>query len=60
MPISNVVRTRIDEQIKEEAIPFVPLVPSATTIAAKKEARRGGLTSFNTVQDQMADLNEDN
>lgn len=60
MPTSDVVRARIDEQIQEEAIPFVPLVPNATTIAAIKEARRGGLTSFNTVQDLMADLNEDN
>ena len=43
----------------EKALPFEPLVPNATTIAAMKEARRGGLASFSSVKDLMADLNED-
>jgi DNA-damage-inducible protein J len=34
-------------------------VPNAVTIAAMKEARRGGLKSFATVEDLMADLNAD-
>jgi len=34
-------------------------VPNATTIAAMKEARQGGLKSFTTVQDLMTDLNAD-
>jgi len=44
---------------REKALPFEPLVPNATTIAAMKEARQGGLKSFGTVQDLMADLNAD-
>ena len=33
--------------------------PNATTIEAMKEARRGGLKSFASVEDLMADLNAD-
>ena len=43
----------------EKALPFELLVPIATTIAAMKEARQGGLRSFATVQDLLADLNAD-
>jgi DNA-damage-inducible protein J len=41
----------------EKALPFEPLVPNAETIEALKEARRGNLPSFATVEDLMADLN---
>lgn len=34
-----------------------PLGPNATTIEAMKEARRGGLKSFASIEDLMADLN---
>jgi len=44
---------------REKALPFEPLVPNATTIAAMKEARQGGLKSFTTVKDLMADLDAD-
>jgi len=42
-----------------KALPFEPLTPNATTIEAMKEARRGGLKSFDTVEDLMSDLNAD-
>jgi DNA-damage-inducible protein J len=35
------------------------LVPNDETIAAMKEARRGNLPSFATVEGLMADLNAD-
>jgi hypothetical protein len=41
----------------EKALPFDLKVPNATTVAAMKEARAGGLASFNNVSDLMADLN---
>lgn len=44
---------------REKALPFEPLVPNSVTIEAMKEARRGGLKSFATVEDLMADLNAD-
>jgi DNA-damage-inducible protein J len=86
MPGNSVVRTRIDEHIKEEAsavlaamgltiswafrlfltrvahdkaLPFDPLVPSATTIEAMREARRGGLKAVNTVEELFTELNAD-
>jgi DNA-damage-inducible protein J len=40
-------------------LPFELLIPNAETIEAMKEARRGGLTSFATVDELMADLNAD-
>ena len=44
---------------REKALPFEPLVPNTETIEAMKEARRGNLPSFATVDELMADLNED-
>jgi DNA-damage-inducible protein J len=41
----------------EKALPFDLKVPNATTVAAMKEARAGGLASFDRVSDLMADLN---
>jgi DNA-damage-inducible protein J len=35
------------------------LAPNATTIEAMREARQGGLPSFASVKDLMADLNAD-
>jgi len=41
---------------REHALPFDPLVPSPETIEAMKEARRGQLRSFDTLDDLMTDL----
>jgi len=49
-------RIMLTRVAREKALPFEPLVPNATTIEAMKEARRGGLKSFATVEDLMADL----
>jgi DNA-damage-inducible protein J len=43
----------------EGALPFEPLVPDAETIAAMKEARRGGLPAFDGVDALMNDLHAD-
>ena len=56
---SDAFRIMLTRIAREKALPFEPLVPNATTIAAMKEARQGGLKSFSTVQDLMADLNAD-
>ncbi len=50
----RILMTRI---AREKALPFEPLVPNAETIAAMKEARRGNLTSFDSVDDLLTDLN---
>lgn len=80
---NDVVRARIDGQIKEEAsivlatmgltvsdafrimltrvahdkaLPFDPLIPNATTIAAMREARTGMVKTVGSVDALMADL----
>ena len=59
LTVSDAFRIMLTRIAREKALPFEPLVPNATTIAAMKEARKGGLKSFSTVQDLMADLNAD-
>jgi|JI9StandDraft_2_1071091.scaffolds.fasta_scaffold104771_1 DNA-damage-inducible protein J len=41
---------------REKALPFEPLIPNETTIAAMREARTGNLKSFDGVAALMADL----
>ena len=41
---------------REKALPFEPLIPNETTIAAMREARAGNLKSFGSVGALMADL----
>jgi len=53
---SDAFRIMMIRIAREKALPFEPLVPNAETIAAMKEARRGGLPSFDSVEDLMADL----
>ena len=59
LTVSDAVRLMLIRVAREGALPFEPIVPNAETIAAMKEARDGGLTSFKTVDDLMADLNAD-
>ena len=59
LTVSDAFRIMLTRIAREKALPFEPLVPNATTIAAMKEARQGGLKSFATAQDLMADLNAD-
>lgn len=57
LTVSDAVRLLLTRVARERALPFEPLVPNETTIAAMKEARRGRLAVFNSVEDLMADLN---
>ncbi len=59
LTVSDAFRLMMVRIATDKALPFEPLVPNATTIAAMKEARRGGLKSFSSVNDLMTDLNED-
>lgn len=59
LTVSDAFRIMLTRVAREKALPFEPLVPNAETIEAMKEARRGDLPSFDTVDDLMADLNED-
>ena len=59
LTVSDAFRIMLTRVAREKALPFEPLVPNAATIKAMKEARRGGLKSFATAKDLMADLNAD-
>ncbi|NBX56238.1 MAG: type II toxin-antitoxin system RelB/DinJ family antitoxin, partial [Betaproteobacteria bacterium] len=45
LTVSDAFRIMLTRIAREKALPFEPLVPNATTIAAMKEARQGGLKS---------------
>jgi len=57
LTVSDAVRLLLTKVAREKALPFEPLVPNATTIAAMKEAREGGLPRFTSVKALMDDLN---
>jgi DNA-damage-inducible protein J len=59
LTVSDAFRLMLTRVALERALPFEPLVPNAVTVEAMKEARRGGLTSFASVDALMADLNAD-
>jgi DNA-damage-inducible protein J len=59
LTVSDAVRLLLTRVAKEHALPFDPLIPNAQTVEAMKEARRGKLTSFEGVNELMADLNAD-
>ena len=56
---SDAFRILMTRVAKEKALPFEPLVPNKETIEAMKEARKGKLKSFTSVDDLMMDLNAD-
>jgi DNA-damage-inducible protein J len=56
LTVSDAVRLMLTRVAREKALPFEPLVPNETTVAAMREARAGGLKSFGSVDDLMADI----
>ena len=59
LTISDAVRLLLTKVAHDKALPFDPLIPNEETIAAMREARRGGLPRFKTVDGLMADLHAD-
>jgi DNA-damage-inducible protein J len=59
LSVSDLVRVTLTRVAAEQALPFEVRVPNAKTVAAMKEARRGGLKSHDSVASLMADLNAD-
>ena len=57
LSVSDAVRVLLTRVAAEKALPFEVKVPNAATTAAMREAQAGGLDSFNSVSDVMADLN---
>ena len=57
LTVSDAFRLMMTRIAAEKALPFEPLVPNEETIEAMREARKGGLTRFKTVEALFADLN---
>ena len=57
LTVSDAFRMLLTRIAVEKALPFEPLAPNAETIAAMKEARRGKLKSFESVDALFKDLN---
>jgi len=60
MTTSEAFRLMMTKIAREKKLPFSLLEPNDETILAIREAREGGLQSFNSVDDLMVDLNADN
>jgi DNA-damage-inducible protein J len=58
LTVSDAFRLMMTRIAVEKALPFEPLVPNETTIAAMREARGGGLPRFKSVEALLTDLNE--
>jgi len=59
LTVSDAVRLMLTRVAREKTLPFEPLTPNLETIEAMREARRGGLKSFGSVEALMADLDAD-
>ena len=60
LTVSDAVRLLLTKIAREHALPFDPLIPNATTIAAMKEARAGNLPRVKSIADLKAALNAGN
>ena len=56
LTVSDAFRLLLTRVAREKKLPFEPLTPNETTIAAMREARAGNLKSFDSVAALMADL----
>jgi DNA-damage-inducible protein J len=56
LTVSDAFRLLLIRIAREKALPFEPLVPNETTIAAMREARAGNVEGFDSVEALMADL----
>jgi DNA-damage-inducible protein J len=57
LSLSDAFRMLVKRIAAEKALPFEPLVPNEETIEAMREARKGKLPRFKTVDALFADLN---
>ena len=59
LTVSDAVRLLLTKVAHDHVLPFDPLIPNDTTIAAMKEARAGNLPSANSIADLKAALDAD-
>jgi DNA-damage-inducible protein J len=56
--ISDAFRFLLIRVAREKALPFQPFIPNKETIAAMKEARKGGLKSFRSGMGLLSDSDD--
>ena len=59
LTVSGALRLLLTKVAHEKALPFAPLVPNAVTIEAMREAHRGNLPQFASVEELLDDLHVD-
>ena len=59
LTMSDAVRLMLMRVAAEKALPFELLIPNAKTIEAMEELRQGGLKSYNSIEDLIQELNEE-
>ena len=59
LTVSDALRMMLTRVAREQALPFNPMVPNATTIKAMRDARRGKTTKHKNLDSLVADLNAD-
>lgn len=59
LTVSDAFRMLLTRVAQEKALPFEPLVPNATTIAAMREARQGKLQRHGSLESLMDELHAD-
>ena len=59
LTVSDAVRLLLTKIAREHALPFDPWIPNETTIAAIKEARKGKLPSFSSINELMKELKDE-
>lgn len=59
LTVSDAFRLMLTRVAREKSLPFEPLIPNETTIAAMREARAGNLPRFDSIEALMADLHAD-
>jgi DNA-damage-inducible protein J len=60
LTVSDAFRILLTRIAHDKAMPFEPLVPNETTIAAMREARAGNLKRFDSIETLIADLHAEN
>ena len=59
LTVSDAFRLMMVRIARDKALPFEPLVPNEETIAAMREARRGGLKRHGSAKALLKSLNAD-
>ena len=59
LTVSGALRLLLTKVAHEKELPFAPLVPNAATVDAMREARRGNLPKFASVEELFDDLHAD-